>query len=216
MSQIDIHLIKGVIFDFDMTLVDSAWIGKRACKMLEKNHGISSSGLEIKEAFGMNFFDFCKKLSELNHNKLSPEEIAKFDLYYMQEGYREVEIKEIKLLKYLSDKNIRIGIVSHGKSENIELVLNKHNQEISFDFVRCASNSSKNGKDILIKEALKDWEIKKNECIYVGDHPNDIIAAKNAGVISIGISSGMHTDLELKEYNPDFLIKSLSELKKLI
>ena len=50
-----------------------------------------------------------------------------------------------------------------------------------------------------------------NKAIYIGDHPNDIIAGKNANMTTIGVSYTWHLD-KLIASNPDYLINDLMEV----
>ena len=46
----------------------------------------------------------------------------------------------------------------------------------------------------------------------IGDHPNDINAAKANGVRSIAVATGVSTATELSEHAPDILIDTLLDL----
>jgi phosphoglycolate phosphatase len=48
---------------------------------------------------------------------------------------------------------------------------------------------------------------------YIGDAPNDILAAQAAGVRSIAVATGVVPVEELRAYGPDYLLKDLSELR---
>ena len=67
-------------------------------------------------------------------------------------------------------------------------------------------------KAIAIEGILKSIKISPSSAMYVGDMVFDIRAAKRAGVISVGVSTGYHTKEQLLQENPDILIESLSEL----
>lgn len=67
-------------------------------------------------------------------------------------------------------------------------------------------------KSLAIKNILASYEFKPNQVVYVGDMIFDIQAAKRAGVISVGVSTGYQVKEVLKKENPDILIESLTEL----
>ncbi|MBD3255408.1 MAG: HAD-IA family hydrolase, partial [Candidatus Lokiarchaeota archaeon] len=52
--------------------------------------------------------------------------------------------------------------------------------------------------------------------LVLGDMPTDIQAAKEAGLHSIAVASGISTKEILSAYYPDLLVESLEELKKII
>jgi phosphoglycolate phosphatase len=55
-----------------------------------------------------------------------------------------------------------------------------------------------------------------NECIMVGDSKNDILAAQNAGMESIGLSYGYNYNENIAEYNPSVVADDFSALKGLL
>ena len=124
-----------------------------------------------------------------------------------------------KELINLNKKGIKLGIISGNSTKTIKDFLNNKTNigKVKFDHILTTDgkNEGKTKAD-LIKESLKLWKIQKKDCIYIGDHPNDILAAKEAGVISAGVSTGVYRKDELKSYNPDILIEKLDELNSYI
>ena len=51
--------------------------------------------------------------------------------------------------------------------------------------------------------------------MYVGDHPNDIRAAKAAGVISVGAMYSSKPQ-EVEEEDPDYLIYKFTDLLEIL
>lgn len=50
-------------------------------------------------------------------------------------------------------------------------------------------------------------------CLYIDDLPDGIIAAKKAGVHTAGITTGYGKRAEMEKENPEYILKSLSDLK---
>ncbi len=50
------------------------------------------------------------------------------------------------------------------------------------------------------------------ECVVVGDSPDDILAGKAAGMITVGYTGGFYSMEELSGYSPDLLIGDLTKL----
>ncbi|GAG75644.1 unnamed protein product, partial [marine sediment metagenome] len=63
-------------------------------------------------------------------------------------------------------------------------------------------------------ESYKSCNLK--EFIMIGDMPSDIQAGRDAGVWTIGVASGVSKKEILAEFEPDLLIDSLDDLKRLI
>ena len=79
----------------------------------------------------------------------------------------------------------------------------------------CSDNSCPRRKPNpgMIYDAVKKWNINLKESFVVGDRYKDIEAGKNAGTKTIYLEKDYN---EKKPYNPDYLITSLNEIKKII
>lgn len=57
------------------------------------------------------------------------------------------------------------------------------------------------------------WIAKDSRISLIGDHPNDVLAAKANRVQSIAVATGLSPASELAEYSPDLLIDDLRSLR---
>ncbi len=64
-----------------------------------------------------------------------------------------------------------------------------------------------------ILEAIKRLKIKHDECIYIGDQPYDIMAAREAGVKVIGVTWGSGNREILESYEPHIILAKPEELE---
>jgi len=78
-------------------------------------------------------------------------------------------------------------------------------------FVGSVKNKAQELSDLCSKE-----EAAPDKTAYVGDTIYDIQAAKTARVHSIGITTGYHVRERLLAEKPEFVVDSLSELRKLV
>ena len=66
---------------------------------------------------------------------------------------------------------------------------------------------------LALKQARKEgWIDARTTVSLVGDHPNDIIAAKANGVRSAAVATGLSSAEELREHSPDILVDDLRQL----
>ena len=56
----------------------------------------------------------------------------------------------------------------------------------------------------------KKWGIPPNRLVMVGDMDSDIGAGKNAGSITIGVTSGFYTNDMMKKVNPDYIFTDVN------
>lgn len=66
-----------------------------------------------------------------------------------------------------------------------------------------------------IKKALRKLGALSESAVMVGDTDVDVLAGKNAGVVTIGVTYGFHGE-KIRKSNPDFLIDDISEILKIV
>ncbi|MBN2095361.1 MAG: HAD family hydrolase [Candidatus Aenigmarchaeota archaeon] len=208
-------MIKAVLFDFDLTLVDSEQALECALLEFEKAHGLSGKKLTTDEKWGNTLKGFLTRLAELNGNPIRIEELEKKWEACITKTYKECEIREREYLKRLSERGILLGIISGCGAKRIRKVLGtEKNKGLTFEIVFGGEKGIK--KPELIREALTKLEVKPEEAIYVGDHPKDIVASKEAGVIPVSITTGFYSKSQLEEYKPAQIIDMLEELEPML
>jgi HAD superfamily hydrolase (TIGR01509 family) len=63
-----------------------------------------------------------------------------------------------------------------------------------------------------LKWAMKCLETRPEECVYVGDSPEDVEMARRAGVRPIGVLGPFPTAGRIRAARPDLLLRSIREL----
>ncbi len=64
----------------------------------------------------------------------------------------------------------------------------------------------------VLRDFLSRFNLKPSEVIYVGDEIEDIMAAKQLGLTSVGAAWGLNHAIALQTAEPDFIINTPSEL----
>lgn len=107
-----------------------------------------------------------------------------------------------EFIKNLEDKNLKLAIISNNYSEKY---INKVQREIHLKIYYPAEKPQTK----MIMKALSDFNLKPEECAFVGDRPiTDILAGKNAGMITI-LVDGIDAD---NENLPTRLIRKVERL----
>lgn len=218
-------MINFVLFDLDGTLVNSydsiVEAFKEAFKFLEsKNFRVPyKNDDEIRKLIGIPHAITFKKICNDDEIVLKAAEI-----------FRETRIKAnvplmenaIDLLKFLKEKDIKIGVITTSGKIITEKILKECKIYDFFDVIvtRDDIKNPKPSPEPILK-AIEILNSKFNNkfnldgCIMVGDHPNDILCAKNAKIKSVGIVNS-HSYEELKRSGADYIVGDLGKLKKLI
>ncbi|MEK9138833.1 MAG: HAD-IA family hydrolase, partial [Bacteroidota bacterium] len=68
----------------------------------------------------------------------------------------------------------------------------------------------------IINTILTDQQWEREDTLMVGDTDKDILAGRNAGVSTCGVTYGSLTRAELEQYAPDFIISHFPELLSIV
>jgi HAD superfamily hydrolase (TIGR01509 family) len=148
----------------------------------------------------------------------SPEEVremigAIYDRYDQDALSRwslRPEVKEV--LHTLRSRGIKTALVSNVGKKALTMALQKLDLCSSFDLEVSRNNvqiMKPSGEGITL--ALKQLHVRKEKVLLVGDSPDDIHAAREAGVKVILIAAGENTKAEAPRAQPDDLIRNLRE-----
>ena len=106
--------------------------------------------------------------------------------------------------------SISIAIISSNSAETITAVFNSW--EIAPFYKEIWGSEFRYSKQEKIALAIKTFNAKPADAIYVGDTVGDIIEANMAGVKAMAVTWGWHSHNRLKQANPDFLVDTPEEL----
>ncbi len=120
----------------------------------------------------------------------------------------------IDMLKELKDNGIKTGIVSNKNDEAV-----KRLADIYFKGLIDIAAGHKEGMEVkpnpdLVNYIIKESNIDKGACVYIGDSDVDYYTAKNAGVKSILVSWGFRDKSTLEVLENADIIDSVEVLKK--
>lgn len=203
--------IKNLIFDVDGTLWDVtetlsiAW-SEAASKTLNKEVFLSKEA--IQKELGKTMEDIGKSLFASEDSQMQEkliESCIKYEHEYLEKMGGKFYPQVLETLSHLKD-DYNLYIVSNAQSGYIELLLEKGNlQDIIIDHL--AYGDTGKGKDYNIAKIIEKHNLNKEETLYLGDILADQEASHKAGIKMIHCSYGFGV-IE----NPDYVIKSMSEL----
>lgn len=210
-------MIKLVLFDLDGTLLKSTEIimdtfvitFKKYFKdiTLDERTLTSFLGHTLFETFGL----YIKE-------DQSMDELVSFYRQTSEELMKDVQAypNAKALMEILKAKGIQIGVVTskmnHVAREHLTLIgLNEYvTHLVGYEDVK----NHKPDKEP-IEKGLSLYGIKPDEAVYVGDHENDMVAAKEAGVMSCAVSYS-HRLKEMLSVMPDYVVDDLLQIEDII
>jgi phosphoglycolate phosphatase len=212
---------KILFFDFDGTLVNTLPdIAVSANYMLNCSGCKSLSDKQIKKYVGNGSRDLVKRCLFADNNNFSEIEIDKalscylnyYNIHYADNSYLYPDV--IDALKEIDGKTINI-IFTNKNYTLIDSIAKK--LKIDKYFTKIISPETYNIKKpdpqaIILTQ--KEYKVKFDEMIMIGDSIFDIQTAKNAGIKSCAVSYGYAEGNDLNA--ADFIIGSLKDLLKII
>ena len=209
--------IEAIIFDVDGTIVPLK-VAIKNFQVTCKHFGIKPPSYKIllRDAIGYRIKETLPKIIP----KAVPIE-DEFRKYFEENQIKNFK-KYGKLLPHVRStldiihKNgIKIGIVTTKKRNEALAILNgyklHYNVLVAGDDVK---NRKPNPEPVL--KACNELETNPRYCMFVGDHPFDMLAAKSAGCLATGVLTGWGNTKKLKDSGADYIIKNLKGLIKLI
>lgn len=213
---------KLAIFDLDGTLINTI-----ADLASSTNYALSKCGFPTHHTSEYKFFvgNGINKLferslpegekTEVNILKIRAEFIPYYDIHNADESRPYDGIPEI--LDKLQSQGIMLAVASNKYHSATQKLIKHYFPDINFIKV-LGQREGKNPKpdpDIVF-DILNAAGVDKKDVLYIGDSGVDMQTAKNAGVISVGVTWGFRPLSELKQFSPDYIIKHPQEILSLI
>lgn len=212
-------MIKACIFDLDGTLTRTQESIARPINMTLKYYGLPEQPVEDYNYFAgdgiKNALERALKAAgdtEAAHLEEGLPMCRKWmneDPLYHVEPYPHV----IESLHALKDKGIKIAVFSNKPHESAVNVVERIFGKGLFDHVQGQTDRIPIKPDPAgVYEILKEFGVKKEECLYFGDTNTDMMTGHNAGLYTVGVTWGFRPRAELEEYKADCIIDSAADI----
>jgi phosphoglycolate phosphatase len=213
-----------VLFDIDGTLITTGGAGAVAWRRaFDELHGIpadigkfTDAGMTDPEVGRLTFANVLGpeptpvELDEVMDKRLEflPQAVAE------SEGYRVLPGVE-RLLARLAKARYLLGLTTGGVEEAARIKLERGGLNGYFSFGGYGSDSPDRTeltkRAIERARALDGNRLEAGRCLVVGDTPLDVLAAREAGAVSVGVASGHFSVHELTAAGADHVLGSLEE-----
>lgn len=209
--------INTVLFDLDGTLVDSNELIIQSFKETFKNYqpNVTYDRNQLIDMIGPPLKETFKVVSE--DQKIIKEMIDFYRAFYQKHEFEYINLypNVIETLKYLKENNVNLGIVTTKFKESAMPSIKYFNIDkyiTNYSFLGSTPEHKPSPEPIFY--VLKQFN-KVEKVLMIGDNTSDILAGKNADVLTCGIEWSLIKD-KLKKTNPDFWIKDYLEIIELI
>jgi HAD superfamily hydrolase (TIGR01509 family) len=194
--------MRAMIFDLDGTLIDTVYAHVFAWQRALAEAGMAIDGWRIHRRIGMSGGLFARAVAREIGHEMSPE-LAEAVQRRHGELFREFLPERrplpgaLELLATLREHGVIFGIATSGRRPEIDaslaaLGVKKETAVVERgDVVR-----AKPEPDLFLACQVK-LGVRPDECYVVGDAVWDLLAARRAGMLSVGLLSGGYGEDEL-------------------
>lgn len=212
---------KGIIFDLDGTLVDSLHDISDAMNTVLESLNYPTHTYETYQYFiGSGLRNLVSKALPSTNNSDEQIEIC---FESMINEYREICTLKTKpyegiveLLENLTLQNIKMAVFSNKADELTKKIASEIFPNYFDTAVGLSIEELKKPNPFEAVEISKNWNLKPEEILFVGDSDIDMQTAVNANMFPVGVSWGYRTEDELKTSGAKLVINNASELIEIL
>ena len=209
---------RALIFDLDGTLVDTVYAHVFAWQRAFAEVGLPIDGWRIHRRVGMSGGLFTRAAAREIGRPLSGEEV---DAIQRRHGelYREVLPERrplpgaIELLAELMEEAIPHGIATSGRRPEIDASLEALGVGEEMVIVERGQVDRAKPEPDLFLTCAERLGVSAPDCYVVGDAVWDLLAARRAGMLSVGLLSGGYGEDELTRAGAFRVYRDTAELR---
>jgi HAD superfamily hydrolase (TIGR01509 family) len=205
--------LRGVLYDWDGTLLDSYHADRAAYVEMFRVLGVNWSAEEIDRHYSPDWYRVYRAAGIARRNWQRADR-----LWARQYGrYRPRLLPGARRVLRWTARRYRLGLVTSGNRARVIRQLRAFDLRGMFAArVCCEDAPRRKPHPAPLRRALAGMRLSPQECLYIGDAPEDIEMARRAGVRAVGVLGPFPTHRRLRQARPDALLKSLAELPDLL
>ncbi|MDD5342197.1 MAG: HAD family hydrolase [Patescibacteria group bacterium] len=203
-------MINNIIFDWSGVISDNAKLTYRAAMTVLKTYGGKRLSFEeFKEKWQMPYMDFYKNyLPDLTKEQQDVVFKAVYPKLPKPKPYRGIREFIVKC----KAKDLKIFVVTSEHKDYLFSEIKEFKLDGLLDDVACGAHDKLAG----LNQIISSHQLKREETIFIGDTDYEIFVGQEAGVLTIGVVWGVHSESRLKKARPDYLAHNIKELKQAI
>ena len=217
-------MARALIFDLDGTLIDTVYAHVFAWQRALAEAGLPLEGWRIHRRIGMSGGLFTRAVAREVGRPLSDDEVEQIqtrhgELYRQLLPERRPLPGAVELLAHLKAGNVPFGIATSGRRPEIDASLEALGVGDDVVVVERGDVMRAKPEPDLFLACQERMDVAIADCTVVGDAVWDLLAARRAGMLSVGLLTGGYGEDELAQAgafrvyrDPEELDASLDEL----
>lgn len=204
--------IRGVLFDWDGTLLNSCEADTAAYLAMFQAMGIPWGRKELEKHYSPNWYRVYRA-AKLAPNRWAEADRAWRTHYSLQKPKLMSGAKRV--LARLAGRHA-LGLVTSGDRERVLRQLREFGLSRMFAARVCGGDTKqRKPHPAPLRLALRTMRLNAAHCVYVGDSAEDLIMARSAGIgAAIAVLGPFPTEKRLRAARPDLLLESIEELPR--
>jgi len=216
--------LRALIFDLDGTLVDTVYAHIFAWQRALAEAGMALEGWRIHRKIGMSGGLFTRAVAREVGHDISPMEEAALlnrhgELFLQLLPERRPLPGAVELINFLKSNKILFGVATSGRRPEINASLEVVGIGPETIIVERGDVARAKPEPDLFLACQQRLGVGVGDCYVIGDAVWDLLAARRAGMLSVGLLSGGYGEAELSQAgafriyrDPAELHRSLDEL----
>lgn len=211
--------MRALIFDLDGTLVDTVYAHIFAWQQALQEAGMAVDGWRIHRKIGMSGGLFTRAVAREIGRDLTPEEANALqhrhgELFTQLLPERRPLPGAVELIRFLRSEGILFGIATSGRWPDIDASLEVLDIPPDTVLVERGDVLRAKPEPDLFLACQQRMGVDANECYVIGDAVWDLLAARRAGMLSIGLLSGGYGEDELSRAGAFRVYRDTAELHR--
>ena len=205
--------LTAVIFDWDGTLLDSYHADSQAYLSMFNELGIPWGMRELDQHYSPDWYNVYRAAGIPETRWMEADKLWRSAYGEHRPSLMTGASVVLKKLK----RRYRLALVTSGDRERVEAQLRQFALLRTFRARICGGETERNKPDPgPLQAVLAKLKLSAEECVYVGDTPEDLAMSRGAGVRAIAILGPFPTEKRLREAKPDFLLEKIDDLPELL
>ncbi len=194
--------MRSLIFDLDGTLVDTVYAHVFSWQRTFNESGIFIDAWKIHRRIGMSGGLFTRAVARELGRNIPPDEAAMLQERH-SELFREILPERnplpgaVELLRFLREQNVIHGIATSGSRPDIDKSLEALEVPPETVIIERGNVQRAKPEPDLFLACQQRLGVRADECYVIGDAVWDLLAARRAGMLSVGLLSGGYGEDEL-------------------
>jgi phosphoglycolate phosphatase len=202
-----------VVFDWDGTLLDSYHADSQAYLSMFRELGIPWGMRELDQHYSPDWYNVYRAAGIPETRWMEADTLWRSHYAH----HRPKLMAGAKTVLQQLKRRYRLGLVTSGDRERVESQLRGFALLRTFRARVCGGETERNKPDPgPLQAVLERMKLDAEECVYVGDTPEDVAMSRGAGVRAIAVLGPFPTEKRLRAAKPEFLLERIADLPGLL